>query len=185
MVRVTGGIFKGRKLKSGDGLKTRPTPSIVREALFDILGERIIGSSFLDLYAGFGYVGIEALSRGAAFSMFVESNFKTAFVIKENLKLLGIESRCQILSVPVLKSLKKIPLYNLKFDFIFLDPPYFENQFKKFFELLSENNILSRGGEIIIQHSRKFSPEFPEGYLTKKEYNYGNTSLSFVLKKED
>lgn len=185
MVRVTGGIYKGRKLKSVEGLKTRPTPSIVREALFDILGERIRGSCFLDLYAGFGCVGIEALSRGAAFSMFVEDNFKAVAVIKENLEILAINSGCQILAVPALKSIKKILLYNLKFDFIFLDPPYSENPFVKFFELLSENNILSRGGEIIIQHSKKSSPKIPEGYIAKKEYNYGDTSLLFALKKED
>ncbi|MFB3850875.1 MAG: 16S rRNA (guanine(966)-N(2))-methyltransferase RsmD [Acidobacteriota bacterium] len=185
MVRVIGGIYKGRKLKSSEGLKTRPTPSIVREALFDILGERVKGSYFLDLYAGFGCVGIEALSRGAAFSMFVEENFKTSSIIKENLKLLGINSGYQILAVSALKSIKKIYLYNLKFDFIFLDPPYSESPFMKFFELLCENNILSKGGEIIIQHSKKSSPEIPEGYLLKKEYNYGDTSLLFALKKED
>ncbi|MCX7829560.1 MAG: RsmD family RNA methyltransferase, partial [Acidobacteria bacterium] len=108
MVRVIGGIYKGRKLKTIEGLKTRPTPAIVREALFDIVGERISGSYFLDLYAGFGCVGIEALSRGAVFALFVENNFKTASLIKENLKIVGASNCFQILSMPALKSINKI-----------------------------------------------------------------------------
>jgi len=183
LVKVIGGLFKGRKLKTIEGLKTRPTPSIVREAIFDILAEKIEGANFLDLYAGFGCVGIEALSRGAAFVLFVEEDFKISSVIKENLGLFGINAKGQVLTIPVFKSLKKISFYNIKYDFIFLDPPYLKTSFKDFFELLSESNILSREGEVIIQHSRKVEIVLTENYLQKKRYNYGDTSLSFIRRK--
>lgn len=180
MVKVIGGFYKGRKLKTIEGLKTRPTPSMVREAIFDIISEEIKGKNFLDLYAGFGCVGIEALSRGAKFCFFVENNFKTLSILKDNLEMLKLAGSYQILNMDALKSIKSILNFNLKFDFIFLDPPYSENPFLKFFNILLEEDILSNDGKVIVQHSKKNQITVPEGLILIKQYNYGDTSLTFV-----
>lgn len=185
MVKVIGGFYKGRKLKTIEGLKTRPTPSMVREAIFDILSEEIKSKNFLDLYAGFGCVGIEALSRGAKFCLFVENNFKTSSVLKENLEMLKLAGRYQILNMEALKSIKSILNYNLKFDFIFLDPPYSENPFSKFFKILLEEDILSKDGKVIVQHSKKNKIVLLDGLILTREYNYGDTSLTFVKKMKN
>lgn len=180
MVRVIGGMYKGRKIKTLEGSKTRPTPSIVREALFDILSERIKGAYFLDLYAGFGCIGIEALSRGAAFVSFVEKDSGAASLIKKNLVSLGLEKDSQVLVMDVIKSLRKI---KLNFDYIFLDPPYSENPFVKIFELLSENDILSENGKIIIQSFKKTEFVSTAFFVLEKAYKYGDTSLLFFRRK--
>src|ERR1700761_7393171 len=97
-MRVIGGEFRSRTLKSGPGLDVRPTPDRLRETLFDILGPRVEGATFADVYAGTGAVGIEALSRGAAHAYFLERNRKALDVIRENLAALGLESRATVVA---------------------------------------------------------------------------------------
>jgi 16S rRNA (guanine966-N2)-methyltransferase len=118
-MRVIGGEFRSRVLKSVPGLETRPTPDRMREALFSILSPRIEGSTFADLYAGTGAVGIEALSRGARHATFVELSRHAVNVIRENLKSLGLESRADVRQA---KSTAIAP--KLQAEIVFLDPPY-------------------------------------------------------------
>jgi 16S rRNA (guanine966-N2)-methyltransferase len=118
-MRVIGGEFRSRVLKSVPGLETRPTPDRLREALFNVLAPRIGGAVFADLYAGTGAVGIEALSRGASIAIFVEHNRAAVNVIHENLRSLGLEARAQVREGRSLQALKKIEA-----DVVFLDPPY-------------------------------------------------------------
>src|SRR5215470_17744332 len=118
-MRVIGGKFRSRILKSLPGLDVRPTPDRLREALFNVLAPRIEGSVFADLYAGTGAVGIEAISRGALRSIFVEQSRSATRIIYENLKTLGIEERAHVRQG---RALSIIPV--LKADIVFLDPPY-------------------------------------------------------------
>src|ERR1700722_19279440 len=118
-MRVIGGEFRSRVLKSVPGLDTRPTPDRLREALFNVLAPHMGGAVFADLYAGTGAVGIEAISRGAARAIFIEQSRPAATVIRENLKALEIESRAQVLIGRVTALLKK-----MQADIVFLDPPY-------------------------------------------------------------
>ncbi len=118
-VRVIGGEFRSRVLKSVPGLDTRPTPDRMRESLFSILAPRIAGATFADLYAGTGAVGIEALSRGASRCVFVELSRTAAGVIRENLKSLGLESRGEIRQAKATAVAPKVQA-----DIVFLDPPY-------------------------------------------------------------
>ncbi|HXP88155.1 MAG TPA: 16S rRNA (guanine(966)-N(2))-methyltransferase RsmD [Bryobacteraceae bacterium] len=118
-MRVIGGEFRSRPLKSVPGLDTRPTPDRLREALFSVLAPRIEGAVFADLYAGTGAVGIEALSRGAARAIFIEQHRTAVGVIRENLKSLGVEARARVLCGRVTALLG-----NLDADIVFLDPPY-------------------------------------------------------------
>lgn len=118
-MRVIAGEFRSRRLKTLPGLATRPTPDRLRETLFDILAPRIEGLRFLDAYAGSGAVGIEALSRGAAKAIFIESRRAAAEVIRENVASLGLESRAEIVTAKVKSALPRFAA-----DIAFLDPPY-------------------------------------------------------------
>ncbi|MBV8841230.1 MAG: 16S rRNA (guanine(966)-N(2))-methyltransferase RsmD [Bryobacterales bacterium] len=131
-MRVIGGEFRSRLLKSLPGLDVRPTPDRLREALFNVLAPRIDGVIFADVYAGTGAVGIEALSRGAARAIFIEQNRGAIAVIRANLKSLGVESRAQILQARA-----RTALFALRADIVFLDPPYrLENEYAAALEAL-------------------------------------------------
>ena len=118
-MRVIGGEFRSRALKSLPGLDVRPTPDRLREALFNVLATRIQGATFADLYAGTGSVGIEAVSRGAARAILVEADGTALRVIRENLRALGIEGRADVRAS---RATKIIPA--LRADIVFLDPPF-------------------------------------------------------------
>src|SRR5580704_9424331 len=131
-MRVIGGEFRSRVLKSVPGLDVRPTPDRLREALFNILAPRIHGAVFADLYAGSGAVGIEALSRGAAKAIFVEQKFAAVRAIRENLRSLGIEARAEVRQG---RATAMIP--QLEAGIVFLDPPYaLENEYSAALDLL-------------------------------------------------
>src|SRR5262252_11060396 len=118
-MRVIGGEFRSRLLKSLPGLDVRPTPDRLREALFNVVAPRIAGTVFADVYAGTGAVGIEALSRGAARAIFIEQDRNALAVIRANLKTLGLDVRAQIL-----QGRARAALPALKADIVFVDPPY-------------------------------------------------------------
>ena len=118
-MRVIGGEFRSRVLKSVPGLEVRPTPDRLREALFNILAPRIAGTVFADLYAGTGAVGIEALSRGASRAIFVENNRAAIGILRENLRSLGLDGRAEVRQGKATALIGKITA-----DIVFLDPPY-------------------------------------------------------------
>lgn len=171
-MRVIGGEFRSRRLKSIPGLDTRPTPDRLRETLFDVLGARIEGAVFVDAYAGTGAVGIEALSRGAARAVFIERSKKAARVIQENLGALGIEDRARVLTVSAASALK-----NCEADIVFLDPPY-----ERETEYAS---ALGAFGEklpslVIVQHSVRFAPAESYGLIRKtRMLKQGDNVLAF------
>src|SRR5579863_10133017 len=133
-MRVIGGEFRSRLLRSLPGMDVRPTPDRLREALFNVLNPRIGGVVFADLYAGTGAVGIEALSRGAKRAIFVEQNLPAVSVIRRNLKSLGIESSADVRQGKAIAALAKIEA-----DIVFLDPPYrLEKEYEGSLRLLTE-----------------------------------------------
>ncbi|MCE5248911.1 16S rRNA (guanine(966)-N(2))-methyltransferase RsmD [bacterium] len=121
MLRVIGGQFRGRKIRAPEGLATRPVLGRVREALFNVIGG-VEGFRVLDLYAGTGAVGIEALSRGAESAVFVDSGFKQCRIISENLTLLGVSA--EVIHLQADRAIGKLREAGSRFDFIFADPPY-------------------------------------------------------------
>ena len=123
-MRVIAGKFRSRTLRSLKGLELRPSSDRLRETLFNILGPAVQGAAFLDLYAGTGAVGIEALSRGARSAWFVEQHGPATALIRRNLDSLGIRKEAEILSVDVLRGLERLESRHAHADFIFLDPPY-------------------------------------------------------------
>lgn len=177
MLRIIGGSLKGRQIKAPEGSGTRPTSSKVREAVFDILAFRISGARFLDLYAGSGAMGIEALSRGASFAFFVESHHEAVALLRDNLAKLGLERSSQILQMPAEKALGKIGEMAMGFDIVFMDPPYREKQWEKLLTKLSDAGILERDASIVLEHGTRTKPVLPDRLREIKSYRYGDSSL--------
>src|SRR5579862_7768401 len=143
-MRVIGGEFRSRVLKSMPGLDVRPTPDRLRETLFDVLAPRIDDVTFADVYAGTGAVGIEALSRGAARAIFVEQNRKAVDLIRENLRSLKIEARAVIRNTRAASALEDIAA-----DIFFVDPPYpLEKEYGRSLEILGRR----APGLVVVQH---------------------------------
>ena len=171
-MRVIGGEFRSRAIKSLPGLDVRPTPDRLREALFNILAPRIAGAIFADLYAGTGAVGIEALSRGAARAIFVEHKHAAARAIRENLQSLGIEGRAEVRQG---RATAMIP--RLEAGIVFLDPPYaLENEYQSSLELLGEKPPLL----VIVQHPARLKLADQYGTLQRMRLvKHGDNAISF------
>ena len=172
-MRVIGGEFRRRVLKSLPGLEVRPTPDRMRESLFSILAPRISGAIFADLYAGTGAVGIEALSRGAERAIFVEQNHAAAEVIRANLKVLGAENRARIWQGRAVSIIPKIE----RADIAFLDPPYpLEQEYERSLMALADEPP----GLVIVQHSSRFALGEEYGVLKRvRVLKQGDNTLSF------
>jgi 16S rRNA (guanine966-N2)-methyltransferase len=170
-MRVIAGEFRSRRLKTLDGLDTRPTPDRLRESLFSILAPEIEDTVFIDAYAGTGAVGIEALSRGAARAIFIERSKAAAGVIRENLASLGLHRRAEILVGRVLQHLGK-----LRGDIVFLDPPYsLQDEYSQALAILGENPP----GLAIAQHSSRLLLSDEYGSLRRtRVLRQGDNALS-------
>lgn len=191
-MRISAGQLKGKRTappkiftKGRRPSDLRPTSSKVREALFDILRGSLEDSCFLDLYAGTGTVGLEALSRGAAKTHLVEADRirvrdMTAFIAKS-----GLYGRAFVHNSRSLEFLKKAERTGLSFDIIFADPPYASGEIERILPFIDESDILNKGGFIIIEHSSRsvFHIELLSVSLVK-QYRYGDTMLSLYRKEE-
>lgn len=177
-MKVVSGISKGRRLK-GSKAGIRPTSEKVKEALFDIFGERVRGAIFLDLYAGTGAIGIEALSRGAEKSIFVESDSSLRRIIRENVSSLGFKEKAEVIGQNAEKFIKRAIRKGERFDIIFLDPPYHTGEMEKILRILSKGDVLNEDGVLVAEHFKKKSlPEKVGPLRLLKEYRYGDTVLS-------
>ncbi|MEW6409646.1 MAG: 16S rRNA (guanine(966)-N(2))-methyltransferase RsmD [Nitrospirota bacterium] len=181
-MRIITGKSKGRKLKGSRIKGTRPTSQKVKESLFNIIGERICGATFLDLYAGTGAIGIEALSRGAGGVVFVENGFQSRKIIEENLSLTGLGERAEVFGM---KAERFVETTNEKFDIVFADPPYRTGEVNIILEKLSRCDIINQEGLLIVEHfKKKYLPGNIGEMKRLKEYRYGDTYLSVYKKGE-
>jgi len=179
-MRLTGGQSRGRRLKPPGAAGLRPTPSRVREALFDILGTRIKDASFLDLYAGTGAVGVEALSRGARRAVFVERDPAAARLIEENLSLLGRVEAGEILTHPAMSSLAALKRRGERFNIAFLDPPYDTGAPPEV--LAAASDLVVSGGVLVVEHLTRRPPSPAGSPMLRpgRVYRYGDTSLTVL-----
>lgn len=178
-MRITSGKFKNRQLFMPKGI--RPTQNKARKAVFDILAG-VEGLSFLELFAGSGAVGFEALSRGAAFLVLIENNPECITAIKKNIELLGARD-CILYPKEAESAVKAFHAQAKRFDIIFLDPPYRTEALKKALQSLSAYDILAPDGLVIIQHFSKDNlPEAAGDLVLCKQARYGDTALSFYKK---
>lgn len=178
-MRVITGSIKGHRLKTVRGQALRPTAGKVKEALFDILQREIPGSFFLDLYAGIGGIGIEALSRGATHVSFVESKRTILNALRQNIKLSGFEAKAKVFGMTAAQFLYSKMRGNHRFDILFLDPPYHGSELKKVLPLLSRSDMINPNGLVVIEHFHKTEMENSIGLLRKRRtYRYGDTCLT-------
>lgn len=184
-MRIIAGTYRSRILKSLKGLALRPTSDRLRETLFNVLGPHVSGARFLDLFAGTGAIGIEALSRGAAEVVFIENHAPAATLIRRNLESLGVCSGFTVLPVDVLRGLEKLASRQKDagpgFDYIFLDPPYAAaEEYSRVLEFLGSADLLARGGIVVAEHRRSFDLPEEAGALRRvRILRQGDAALSF------
>jgi 16S rRNA (guanine966-N2)-methyltransferase len=188
-MRVIAGKYRSRTLRSLHGLDLRPTADRLRETLFDVLTAGKPGALqatiWIDLYAGTGAVGIEALSRSAGMVHFVEASRPAAELIRQNLQSLGIEQGFQILKQDAVRALRSLEARNVAADFVFLDPPYrMEEAYGKTLEVLGDSRLLKPESIIIAEHMKKFDPGEAFGALQRyRKLQQGDAALSFYRRR--
>jgi len=179
-MRIIAGAFKGRVLAPVKG-RTRPTAAKVREAIFDILGSAVLEVKVLDLFAGTGALGIEALSRGAAQAVFVEDQPAALKGLRRNLEALGLKDLSVVLPLPVAAALKKLAAQGARFSLVFLDPPYREGAAATL-AALAASGLLSPQALVVAEHSRRETlPEAGFGLARQTLRRYGDTQVAIYL----
>jgi len=178
-LRVIAGSAKGRRLKAPPGLNTRPITDMIKEALFNIWGADIYDAQLLDLFAGSGSVGIEALSRGAHKVVFVDNDSQAIKTIKDNLANCGFRDNCEIYRNDVFRAIEILNRNKAKFNFIYIDPPFTNDKiFKEIMYSLDEIDLLEREGILVIRTRR--NKDMPAQLSKMKNFrlnNYGESSL--------
>jgi 16S rRNA (guanine(966)-N(2))-methyltransferase RsmD len=178
-VRIVGGAARGRPLRAVPGKSTRPTADRVRQSLFDLLGQRMDGLAVLDLYAGTGALALEALSRGAASAVLVESDARACGVIFHNVEALGFAEKCRVVRGQLPEALAR--LRGAKFDLVFSDPPYALRAAQPTLDGLSTNHLLAPGARVVLEMDRREPPPVPPaGLQLADERKYGDTALLVV-----
>jgi 16S rRNA (guanine(966)-N(2))-methyltransferase RsmD len=179
-MRVVAGKYRGRLLRTVRGQDVRPTSDRLRETLFNILAPQIKETRFLDLCAGSGAIGIEAISRGANQVTFVEESRSACSVIRDNLATLGIEGQ-SIVCRDVASAIRSLASKGAEFDIIFFDPPYPSGMYSRVLKLIARENLLSEDGVVVVEHRSKTPPgsEF-EGLVTYRQLKQGESALSFM-----
>jgi 16S rRNA (guanine966-N2)-methyltransferase len=180
-VRVIAGKYRSRVLKSPGKLKMRPTSDRLRETLFNVLGPTVEDSLFIDLFAGTGAVGIEAISRGARLAIFIELQTGAVQLIKKNLEALNAQTAAELMESDAVRGLEKLAKRRLMADFIFVDPPYDnESAYIRTLEFLDDSHLVAPRGIVIVEHRTGFEP--PE-ILSRLELvrvlEQGDATLSF------
>lgn len=181
-MRVITGTARGTNLKAPDGLSTRPTADKVKQAVFNIIQYEIAGE-VLDLFAGSGQLGIEALSRGASHAVFVDAGKPAIAVIRENLKMTHLEDRAEVVCRDYMTYLANC---RKRFRIVFLDPPYAENYLENAIKRISEIDILAEGAIIVSERplGKPLDEDFP-GLVRSKDYHYGKTTVTLFRRERD
>lgn len=179
-MRIVAGIYSSRKLEAPKGDNTRPTLDQVREAVFSSLGTYFDGGIFLDLYAGSGANGLEAISRGIDKAIFVDKSYEAINCIKKNINTLGCEDKCRILKMTDMKALNMFIEENIKFDLVYLDPPYAKQHNQEILTILNDNKLLNENAVVVIESDK--SDEFKDEYSSLKYFKeviYGQTKITY------
>jgi len=183
-LRIITGELKGKKLFSIKGQTTRPTSDKLRETIFNILAHRLIGAFVLDLFAGTGALGIEAISRGALFSYFIDNKKEAVAIINKNIKSCKFEDRSSIIQWDIKKSLKCIEMLKNKFDLVFMDPPCNAGLIKPALINLQQSGTLQAGASVVIEHALyEPIPDDLKEFKISDKRKYRRTFLS-ILKYE-
>jgi 16S rRNA (guanine(966)-N(2))-methyltransferase RsmD len=184
-MRVIAGQYKSRKLVAPPGSETRPTADRLRETLFNIVSASVTGSVWLDLFAGTGAIGIEAISRGARMAYFVESSKGALRVIRANLASLKIEEGFEIIEREAATALRMLDSQAVSCDFCYLDPPYRKmGDYEQVLGFLSQSRLLGAGSLAIAEHDKHFDPGEAFGSLRRRRtVKQGDAVLSFYARE--
>jgi len=184
-MRVIAGEAKGLRLHTPKGLRVRPTSDRARESLFSILGSRLPGARFLDLYAGTGANGIEALSRGTRACVFVDEDARSVALIKRNLVATGFEDRATVIRGALPEQLKHFKGKHGAFDIIFADPPYVSQDYETLLAVIDKEKLLAETGLMVVEHaSRRDLAAALGDFVRIRRAKYGDTALSFYRASE-
>lgn len=179
-MRIIGGRLRGRKLQTFKGSQVRPTADRVREALFNILGDKFADANILDLFAGTGALGIEALSRGAQTAVFVDNSAQSLAVLRKNLDRCALQPYARIIQWDISRNLTCLKCYPETFDMVFMDPPYHLDLVTKALQHLLDSGCLSSRALLVAEHEvgAEFEIESARFNCTDNR-RYGRTALSF------
>lgn len=188
MLRVIAGKARGKKLKAPAGTNTRPVTDMIKEAIFNVLGQDMENYRFLDLFAGSGSMGIEALSRGAAQVVFIDRDYGSVRIIKENLENCGFnQENYQVFKNDVFKAVDILEKKSANFDFIYVDPPFTDEEiFDRIMRKLDQTHLLTDDGILLIRTRRK--KKLTEGLRHLRKYrmnDYGESTLHYYKREEE
>ncbi|MDE6357362.1 MAG: 16S rRNA (guanine(966)-N(2))-methyltransferase RsmD [Eubacteriales bacterium] len=178
-MRVISGTARGLKLKSPEGIITRPTTDRIKESLFNIIAPYIQETIFLDLFSGSGAIGIEALSRGAEKAFFVDSSKKSYELIKQNISSAKFLEKSEIYNIDCLNAIDKFAEKKVCFDIIFMDPPYSQNFVQPILNKIKEKNLLKENGIIICEQHIEDEIPIIEGLNNYRIKEYKTTKMVF------
>lgn len=179
-MRINAGRWKGRVIRSVGGMATRPTPDVVKQALFNILRDRINGACFCDLFAGTGNISFEALSRGAKSAVMVENSRDAINVINKNIEYLGCANEVSVISKDVFIALKLMS--RKQFDILFFDPPYNQGLEMDVLKAVYDNGVMNDDGIVVVQYDAKHNKgiEIPPTFDIIDERRYGRSAIMFL-----
>jgi len=185
-LRVISGSAKGHRLKTLKGMATRPTSGMVKEALFNIISSRVAGSHVLDLFAGSGGLGIEALSRGAVRAVFIDLSPVCCRIIRENLAHTRLAGKAEVYAMDYSDAILKMCRERRKFDIIMMDPPYRKNFVQEALKLLTNNDIMMDDGMIIAEHGASDDvPDACDRFRAVDRRTYGDTMITIYKDGND
>ena len=176
-LRLTGGTLRSRSVRTPSGRAVRPTPARVKEALFSILSDRIAGAVVLDLFAGTGALGFEALSRGAAHATFVEAHRPTAAALRSASRDLGLGERTTVVALAAERAAR---LLDSRYDLVFADPPYAQPFPAAVFSALRERGALDERSLIVYEHSARETAPADPAFRLERSAHYGDVALAFL-----
>lgn len=184
-MRIIAGSARGRTIEPPKGLETRPTSDRVKESVFSILQARLPGAYVLDLFAGSGALGLEALSRGAQNAVFVDHSLDCVRLIRKNADKLGFLSRCTVLHADFESALKNLEAKGMGFDIAFLDPPYRSGVLPKALELLYAQKLMRKGAVAACEHDAAaiIEDEALKRYAVSGRRRYGSTGYTFITSR--
>jgi 16S rRNA (guanine966-N2)-methyltransferase len=181
-MRIVAGIFGGRRLHAPKGMEIRPTSDLVREAIFNIIGQAVTDANVLDLFAGTGALGLEALSRGASQAVFVDQSLTAVQLIRANIERCNVQDRVRIIHGSVNQAIRRLTAQGGYFDLIFMDPPYGKGSVQKAFVNVA---AVARSGTLVVaEHdSKELLPSSCREWIRTQERKYGDTSVSIYLRE--
>ncbi len=177
-LRIIGGEFRSRRIYYPNDLSVRPTKDKVREALFSSLGD-IEGKTFLDLFAGSGSCGLEAVSRGAT-STLVDNNAECISCINDNRKLLGVNERSSVIGLSAEEAIKVLNSKEVQFDYIYMDPPYSDTDYQKVLSWIYLYHVLKEDGILIVESDHPLTETETINFTVTKRKNFGFINLTYL-----